>query len=50
LRHRDGTAASGTEHFQPHRFEGGGMRYLRFKRWLGEVEDAADGLDAVFFE
>jgi Holliday junction resolvasome RuvABC endonuclease subunit len=50
LRGRDGTITSGTEHFQPHRFEGGGMRYLRFKRWLAEVEQAARGLDAVYFE
>ena len=49
LRGRDGAITSGTAHFAPHRFEGGGMRYLRFKRWLGEVEAAA-GLDAVFFE
>ena len=27
LRHRDGTTTSGTEHFQPRRFEGGGMRF-----------------------
>jgi len=46
----DGSITSGTEHFAPGRFEGGGMRYLRFKRWLGEVEDAAGGLDAVFFQ
>ena len=50
LRGRDGTITSGTEHFQPHRFEGGGMRYLRFKRWLAEVERAAEGLNAVYFE
>jgi Holliday junction resolvasome RuvABC endonuclease subunit len=50
LRGRDGTVTSGTEHFAPRRFEGGGMRYLRFKRWLGEVKDAAEGLDAVYFE
>jgi Holliday junction resolvasome RuvABC endonuclease subunit len=50
LRHRDGTTASGTERFQHHRFEGGGMRYLRFKRWLAEVARAAEGLDAVYFE
>ena len=49
LHDRDGSITSGTAHFAPHRFEGGGMRYLRFKRWLGEVEAAA-GLDAVFFE
>ena len=50
LRSRDGTVTSGTEHFQPHRFEGGGMRYLRFKRWLAEVERAAGVLGAVYFE
>ena len=27
LRGRDGSITSGSEHFQPHRFEGGGMRY-----------------------
>lgn len=50
LRHPDGTTTSGTAHFQPHRFEGGGMRYLRFKRWLTEVKHSADGIDAVYFE
>lgn len=50
LHHPDGTITSGTEHFQPGRFEGGGMRYLRFKRWLTEVKQAADGIDAVYFE
>jgi Holliday junction resolvasome RuvABC endonuclease subunit len=50
LRQRDDTVTSGTEHFQPHRFEGGGMRYLRFKRWLAEVAQAAERLDAVYFE
>lgn len=28
---------SGTEGFRPGRFEGGGMRYLRFSRWLSQV-------------
>ena len=36
LYQRDGTITSGTEHFSPQRFEGGGMRFLRFKRWLNE--------------
>ncbi len=26
------------------------MRYLRFKRWLTELKQAVDGLDAVYFE
>ena len=41
---------SGSETFKPHRFEGGGMRFLRFKRWLTEIKQSADGLDAVYYE
>ena len=50
LKAQDRTIASGTESFKPQRFEGGGMRYLRFKRWLTELKQATDGLDAVYFE
>jgi len=32
----DRSTTSGTAHFAPQRFEGGGMRYLRFKRWLAK--------------
>lgn len=49
LLQRDGSVTSGTEHFKPQRFEGGGMRFLRFKRWLNEVLTAGD-INAVFFE
>ncbi|NMQ29155.1 hypothetical protein E4Q23_16140 [Candidatus Accumulibacter phosphatis] len=49
LHHRDGTITSGTAHFQPHRFEGGGMRYLRFKRWLSELLTSGD-ISEVYFE
>ena len=47
---RDGDISSGSEGFKPQRFEGGGMRYLRFKRWLTELKQTTDGLNAVFFE
>ena len=47
---RDGSITSGTEAFKPHRFEGGGMRFLRFKRWLTEIKQTSDGIDAVYFE
>jgi Holliday junction resolvasome RuvABC endonuclease subunit len=47
---REGAITSGSELFKPQRFEGGGMRYLRFKRWITEVKQSADGLNAVFFE
>jgi len=26
------------------------MRFLRFKRWLTEIKQSADGIDAVYFE
>lgn len=46
----DQTITSGSETFKPGRFEGGGMRFLRFKRWLTEIKQTTDGLDAVYFE
>ena len=50
LKAPDLTITSGTEHFTPQRFEGGGMRYLRFKRWLTEIKHTSPALDAVYFE
>jgi hypothetical protein len=50
LRAGDTLITSGTEHFRPQRFEGGGMRYLRFKRWLTEIKAAAGGIDEIYFE
>ena len=47
---RDGHITSGSESFKPQRFEGGGFRYLRFKRWLTEVKQCADGIDQVVLE
>lgn len=46
----DGTALSGFVDFRNSRHEGGGMRYLRFKRWLADVKQSAGGLDAVYYE
>lgn len=46
----DGTITSGTETFKPGRFEGGGMRFLRFKRWLYELSASESMLTAVYFE
>jgi Holliday junction resolvasome RuvABC endonuclease subunit len=50
LRDRDGMVSSGSQGFRPQRFEGGGMRFLRFKRWLGQLTNLADTPHAVFFE
>lgn len=47
---RDGESVqSGTASFQPGRYEGGGMRFLRFQRWLRELIPA-DRKALVFFE
>ncbi|WP_343358319.1 hypothetical protein AAJP84_01740 [Bartonella schoenbuchensis] len=46
----DGTIASGTVNFSTRRFEGGGMRYLRFKQWLTETKAILGHIDAVYFE
>jgi hypothetical protein len=43
-----GVVTSGTESFKVGRFEGGGMRYLRFSRWLDEM--ALHGLAGIWFE
>lgn len=50
LRTGDGQTISGSESFKPGRFEGGGMRYLRFKRWLTELKATTNGMEAVYFE
>lgn len=46
----DGTITSGSQSFKPQRFEGGGMRFLKFKRWLADTKACTDGIDAVYFE
>jgi hypothetical protein len=50
LRSRDGGITSGTMTFKPSRFEGGGMRYLRFRHWLGDIARLASGLERIVFE
>jgi len=50
LHQLDSTITSGTEHFKPQRFEGGGMRFLRFKRWLAELLTTSGHINAVYFE
>ncbi len=50
LRSADGTITSGIVEFRNDRWQGGGMRFLRFKQWLAEVKQASGGLDAVFVE
>ncbi len=45
-----GPVQSGTQTFRPNRFEGGGMRYLRFTDWLVEIAMMTSGLHRVVFE
>jgi Holliday junction resolvasome RuvABC endonuclease subunit len=46
----------GSISFKPNRFEGGGMRFLRFSQWLSEVRQAVasqspqNAFGAVYFE
>ena len=44
-----GVLTSGTISFKSGRFEGGGMRYLRFRRWVAEFLEAQQP-DVVYFE
>lgn len=46
----DGQITHGFIHFKPNRFEGGGMRYLRFKDWLKEINLLQGGFQRVYFE
>jgi Holliday junction resolvasome RuvABC endonuclease subunit len=46
----DGVVTSGTASFRPSRYDGGGMRYLRFRSWLEQLRTYAGRIDAIHFE
>ncbi|MBF0354942.1 MAG: hypothetical protein HQL43_06885 [Alphaproteobacteria bacterium] len=50
MRLADGIIVSGTVAFRPGRYEGGGIRFLRFHSWLEEMLRQAPALSAVYFE
>ena len=50
LRTPDRRIVSGAQSFKPQRFEGGGMRFLRFVRWLDELQTLSGGLQHLVFE
>ena len=50
LRSQDGGITSGIMTFRPTRFEGGGMRFLRFRGWLAEIANLSGGLARIVFE
>lgn len=47
---QNGITVSGFVDFKNGRFEGGGMRYLRFKQWLNSTYSASGDIGAVYFE
>lgn len=50
LRGQNGGITSGTMTFRPSRFEGGGMRFLRFRGWLAEVATLSGGVARIVLE
>ena len=50
LRAHDGLITSGTVSFRPSRYDGGGMRYVRFRAWLDQLAADAGPIGAIHFE
>ena len=50
LRTADGLFTSGTVSFRPSRYDGGGMRYLRFTNWLTELDQLSGPIAAIWYE
>jgi len=46
----DGGIVSGTVSFRPSRYDGGGMRYLRFTNWLTELDQLSGPIAAIWYE
>lgn len=45
-----GDVLHGTVEFKSGRYEGGGMRWLRFRRWLQTMCEQHGPIDAIYFE
>lgn len=45
-----GLVTSGTARFKPSRYDGGGVRYLRFRSWLDQLSSYAGRVEAIYFE
>ena len=50
IRGHDGLITTGTASFKPGRYDGGGMRYLRFTNWLTEIDRLSGPIEAIWFE
>lgn len=49
IKHGNGLVHSGIQSFKPGRYEGGGMRFLKFSRWLDELTGGESSI-TVYFE
>jgi Holliday junction resolvasome RuvABC endonuclease subunit len=47
---KPGTVTSGTANFKPSRYDGGGMRFVKFRAWLNQMLEAYPTLDRVAYE
>ena len=45
-----GSIISGTVSFKPSRYDGGGMRFVRFRNWLNQLHADSGTISAVYFE
>lgn len=45
-----GRIESGTVSFRPSRYDGGGMRFLRFRAWLDDLIGSTPDLSAIYIE
>ena len=50
IRDFGGLITSGTVSFKPSRYDGGGMRYLRFTNWLTELDRLSGPIEAIYYE
>ena len=50
IRGHDGLITTGTTSFRPGRYDGGGMRYLRFTSWLTELDRLSGPISAIWYE
>jgi hypothetical protein len=50
LRAPNGLITSGTVSFRASRYDGGGMRYLRFTNWLTELDQLSGPIAAIWHE
>ncbi|HXF87325.1 MAG TPA: hypothetical protein VNK48_03090 [Xanthobacteraceae bacterium] len=50
LRLAGSAVMSGSVSFRGSRFDGGGMRFLRFRGWLDGIAADAAGIEAIYFE